>query len=439
MSPVAAIPLLLLLVASALPAGAANSSNADQPAVTFTRDVQPILQANCQQCHHSFALGVSGMVAPMALTTYDEVRPYAKAIAQQVSARTMPRWDADVRYQGVFKNERFLEQNEIDQLVEWARSGAPAGRPEDAPPDREWRQQTWWLGEPDLVVRLPKQVWVGDEVADWQPTIAIELSADQLPEDRWLRAVECLPGSDVVHHMVVYATNNGERDRGLSGAGGNIGGLAPGAEPELAEPGYGILLRRGSTLQVSMHYHKEPGPGTGRHDQSSIGLHFYPRDAAVRNTQIAPIGNLDFEIPPGDQDWTVGMAQTLERPITLLSLLPHMHFRGSSARFEAFYPDGRREMLLEVPRYNYAWQHNYRFAQPRNLPAGTRIEVQMTFDNSPANPRNPDPRQAIRFGAPTTDEMALGWMYWAFDDETASPAATYREGAAPAPPASGGR
>jgi hypothetical protein len=251
--------------------------------------------------------------------------------------------------------------------------------------------------------------------------IQIPLGEDILPEDRWLKGMECVAGSKVVHHIVVYAFGPGmERDPGPAGVGGNLGGLAPGSEPEMARDGYGILLKKGTTLAVSMHYHKETGPGTGAWDQSKIGLHFYPKDAVIQNTQIAPIGNLNFEIPPGHPKWEVGMAHTLERPTTILSVLPHMHFRGAASKYVVFYPDGRQETLLQVDKYDYAWQHSYRFKEPKKLPAGARIEVQMWFDNSSNNPANPDPSKAVRFGGPTTDEMALGWMYYAFDDEKPS-------------------
>jgi hypothetical protein len=366
------------------------------------------------------------MVAPMALTSYDEVRPWARSIAKAVEAREMPPWSAAPEHRGLFQDERVLTDHQIETIVRWARAGAPMGDPADAPPPRELQQGKWWLGEPDVVVPLPERVWVGDGVEDWQPMIEIPLGEDILPEDRWLRAIECVAGSKVVHHIVVYAWGPGmDRDRGAGGVGGNLGGLAPGAEPARMRDGYGILLKKGSTLGISMHYHKEAGPGTGAWDRSEIGLHFYPREAELQNVQISAIGNLQFEIPPGVKSWPVGMSRTFDRPTTLLSMLPHMHFRGAAARYTAYYPDGRQEVLLDVPDYSYAWQHSYRFKQPRKLPAGTRVEVEMWFDNSPENPDNPDPGQTIRFGAPTTDEMALGWIYYAFDDEPPARAGSY--------------
>lgn len=420
--------LAVLALVTTVPLSAATVGNEDtgDRRPTFTADVLPILQENCQVCHRSQALGVSGMVAPMPLLTYEDVRPWAKSIARVVQEKVMPPWSASEHFRGVFENERYLTDEEVATLVRWSRTGAAAGDAADAPPPVEFPEKEWWLGEPDLVLPLPEPIWVGDEVEDWQPMVQIPLTAEMLPEDRWLKAIECKPGSGVVHHIVVYAQGEGlGRDRGEAGVGGNLGGLAPGAQPDMLREGYGILLKKSSTLAISMHYHKEPGPGTGVYDQSVIGLHFYPEGTPAKNVQISPIGNLGFEIPPGHPSWQVGMSRTFDRPVTLLSMLPHMHFRGAAARYVAYYPDGREEVLLDVPRYDYAWQHSYRFVEPRQLPAGSRIDVTMWFDNSVENPANPDPMRAVRFGGPTTDEMALGWLYYTFDDEKPSPAGGY--------------
>ena len=406
--------LVVAVAVLALPASAA-----DVPAQpTFHQDVEPILQENCQSCHRPKPLNLSGMIAPFALTSYEDARPWAKAIAKAVESKDMPPWDASEKYHGVFRNERSLTTQEIDTIVRWAKGGAPAGDPADAPPPREWKDTEWWLGEPDLVVQLPEPVWVGDDVRDWQPNIFIELTEDQLPADRYLRAVECQPGSDRgVHHVVINTMEPGEGSALTQIAGKLIGGLAPGDEPSLAHEGYGMLLKKGTKLRVNMHYNKEPGPGTGFYDQTRIGFFFYPEDAEVRETISAPIGLFDFEIPPGKKEWTVGMAQTFERPFTVLSMLPHTHVRGVAAEYVAYYPDGRVEQLLEVPSYDYNWQIAYEYPEPRHFPAGTRIEVKMVYDNSTANPSNPDPTAAVRFGLETQQEMALGWILWSWDDE----------------------
>ncbi len=172
-----------------------------------------------------------------------------------------------------------------------------------------------------------------------------------------------------------------------------------------------------------MHYHKESGPGTGVYDQSRLGFHFYDKAEDVKRVEIAPVGSTDFVIPPNHPNYRVSMARTFTKPFTVLNYLPHMHFRGKAAKYWAVYPDGTREKLLDVPRYDYDWQLFYEYPEPRKFPAGTRIEVELTYDNSANNPSNPDPTRAVPFGLETTDEMAFGWMYYSYEDVSSPGAA----------------
>ncbi len=407
---------LALITVFAMVSGTALAEVPAKP--TFTRDVLPILQENCQECHRQKPINISGMVAPFALTEYAEVRPWAKAISKAVQTKIMPPWFATEEFDGVFRNERGLSEDEIATIVKWVDMGAARGRAEDAPDPVKFRETEWWLGEPDLIVPLPEPIWVGDEVEDWQPNIEVPLSDEMLPADRWIRTIEAQAGSEPVHHIVIYSTG-GSGGRGGGGFGGKqIGGLAPGAEPTMVQDGYGIHLKKGSNLRLSMHYHKEAGPGTGVWDRSRLGFFFYPDDADVTEINIEPIGAMDFEIPPGKADWVVGMARTFDRPIRVLNMLPHMHLRGVAAEYTAFYTDGTSESLLDVPRYDYNWQLYYEYPEPRSFPAGTRIEVRLTYDNSTDNLSNPDPTSPTGFGLETSDEMAFGWMYYAWDEGT---------------------
>ena len=180
----------VLLAATALLvfAGAAAAAIPDQP--TFHRDVEPILQANCQNCHRSKPIDISGMVAPFALTSYEEARPWAKSVARAVSAKEMPPWFATEEFHGVFENERSLTEDEIATIVRWANTGATKGDAADAPAPLEFRDSKWWLGQPDLIIKLPEPLWVGDDVVDWQPSVYIEITEDMLPKDRFLKAID---------------------------------------------------------------------------------------------------------------------------------------------------------------------------------------------------------------------------------------------------------
>ena len=378
--------------------------------VTFTKDVLPILQENCQTCHRPAGINLSGMIAPMALMEYKDVRPWAKSIAQAVEGRTMPPWHATPETSHRFSNSRLLSGNEIATLVKWAKTGARMGNPGDAPPAREFPNDDGWaIGKPDLIIEFDEPYFVGDDVKDHYENIRVTLTEEMLPEERWIKALEFKPGSQVVHHIIAYGMSpemgEGRPERGM------LGGMAPGTDPARYPEGYGLLLKPGTTVVFAMHYHKEAGPGTGEFDSSQMGLKFH--DGPVKHKlRVDSISYGRFEIPPHHGNWEVGMARTFKTDTTVIDLMPHMHIRGKAAKYVAFYPDGTEEVLLDVPVYDFNWQTSYEFKEPKLLPAGTRVEVQMWFDNSAdrAAFTEINPSRTIRFGGPTTDEMDLGWI-----------------------------
>lgn len=391
-----------LLVLGLLPAWA------DDARPTFTKDVLPILQENCQTCHRPAGRNMSGMVAPMSLMTYEEVRPWAKAMARAVQDRIMPPWHATDATHGVFKNERTLTQKQIDTIIRWVETGAARGDAADAPAPVQFRDG-WYMGDPDLVLSFNEPYFVEDHVEDLYHNITVTLTEDQLPEDRWITSMEFKPGSEVVHHVIAYASSGGagsaERD--------HLGGLAPGTDAADYPEGYGKLLRKGSDFIFAMHYHKEAGPGTGKWDNTEVAIKFHPKDKPVQHPlETSPISYGPFEIPPYHSHWKVGGVRVFDEDIDIISLMPHTHLRGAKAKYTAYYPDGTSEVLLDVPRYDFNWQTQYIFKEIKRIPAGTRIEWEIVYDNSEENGRKNgfDPSQAVRFGQPTTDEMDLGWM-----------------------------
>jgi hypothetical protein len=406
---------LLLPAAAAAAPGASADSLPERP--TFYKDVLPILQANCQDCHREAGNTNSGMVAPMALAAYDEVRPWAKSIAKVTAAREMPPWFPAAEFHGKFEEERGLTDAQIETLQRWARTGAPAGDAGEAPPPREFPSSTGWtLGEPDLVVRIPEPYWVPDEIEDIQPSFEVVLSEEQLREDRWIQWIEFRPGNPkLVHHGGARVQTLDAAGKPVADpiAGGKIIGTAPGDGPDVWPVGYGKLVRKGSKIVFGLHYHKEPGPGTSGWDQSMIAIkwHTEPVKHVVRSAGVSSRG---WEIPPYHTDWQVGAARTFEEDSYILNMMPHMHTRGKNARYELVYPDERRETILYVPRYNYNWQLTYSLKEPKFVPAGTRLEVTMTFDNSTGNPFLIEgPERAVGFGGMTTDEMNIGWTEYA--------------------------
>ena len=390
--------LAVFAVVSLLSATMAVAADDGAPSgrVTFTKDVLPILQENCQSCHRAGGANFAGMVAPMAFMSYSEVRPWAKSIVKRISTGEMPPWHASETFHGVFANERTITEEEIATIVKWVNTGAARGSAADAPEPIAWAETEdgWSLGKPDLIISMPEAYFIEDDVQDEYINFRTTITEEDLPHARWIKSIEYKPGSEAVHHVIARP----------------LGGIAPGNDPTVYEEGYGKLLEPGTTVSFQMHYHKEAGPGTGMWDQSVIGVRFHPEDAHIKYViGGGNVPNMRFEIPPGHPNWQVGGSHTFSEDTYLLAMMPHMHLRGKAAEYTAFYPDGTQETLLEVPQYDFNWQTTYKFKEAKFMPAGTRMEMKMWFDNSADNPSNPDYTKAIRFGGPTTDEMALAW------------------------------
>jgi len=391
---------VLCLASLLLPAGAFAAAAADAAAApTFYADVLPILQESCQTCHRPNGANLGGMVAPMSFTEYDETRPWAKSIAKMVETRTMPPWHASPQHHGVFENERTLDEQQIATLAAWVEAGAPAGDAAAAPPAREWPAFDWLIGEPDLVVDMGTDYFVPDDLEDQYIYFESEITPEMLPEPRWLKAFEFRPGSAVVHHIIAPP----------------LGGIAPGNDPQIYDEGFGRLLKPGTKIRWQMHYHKEAGPGTGVWDRSKVALKFYPVGYEPEKVvQVEPLATMNFKIPAGDPAYSAKTSTTFERDTLLIAYTPHMHLRGKAAHYVAKYPDGTQEVLLDVPRYDFNWQTDYKYpAGGKRIPAGTEIELTMTWDNSADNPANPDPTVEVVFGEPTTAEMMFGFITYA--------------------------
>jgi mono/diheme cytochrome c family protein len=418
--------LLAVLVGAGLATATPGFAASDK--VTYYDSVAPIIQANCVSCHQPAGKNLGSLVAPMSLMTYEEARPWARAIARRVKAREMPPWFAD-EPKAVFSNERGLTDQQIKTIVAWVDGGAPAGDRSKAPPAvpahaAEADSGGYSLGKPDLIVKMPEPFAVSDEAQDVQGTFHTKLTDEMLPRDVVVRAWEFragtyLKGQDTVHHMCggvrdpnFVASAVAEAGKGADNL--SLGCIAGGAEPILLPEGFGRELKKGSTITMNMHYYKQPGPGTGYVNQAEIGFYFAkgPVKFKVKSTAIGTAG---FEIPPGRVGYRVGGAETLEKDTLILAWWPHAHLRATAAKYTATYPDGTKEVLLNVPRYDQTWQVTYKYKQPKLLPKGTRIDMEMWYDNSAdrAVKRQFDPGRTISYGPRTQDEMMLGFYSFA--------------------------
>ena len=413
-------------VAAAIAIGAALTPAAAmaqaQAASTYYRDVAPIIRNHCQTCHRSEASNLGSPLAPMPLLSYEDTRPWARSIASKVRSREMPPWFADAP-KGVFRNERGLSEAEIATIVDWVAAGAPAGDPAsaEAPAFAEATADGWTLGEPDFVVRMEKPYVVPDDAFNVNRAVDVRIPEELLPEDTWVRGWELRAGADGpgVHHMCVYVRP--EDGRVLTGTtesavpfGGLLNCVASGAESALLPDGWGRLLEKGSVVNFNMHFNKEPGPGTSFSSQPEVG--FFVEKRPVKYKVITDtLANNGFEIPPNVANYRVGMARTLETDILVLSYWPHGHLRATAVKYVAYYPDGTEELLLDVPRYDEAWQVMYDYAEPKLLPRGTRIEAEYRFTNTRERGvrRGFDANRATGYGARTNDEMAFGFISYA--------------------------
>jgi hypothetical protein len=412
---------------------------------TFYKDVLPILQNNCQSCHRA------GEVAPMALMTYDETRPWAMAMKLAVTTKKMPPWYADPQY-GHFSNERKLSPQEIKTIIAWADTGAPAGDAKDKPAPVSF-VDGWNIGKPDRVIEMPLAYNVPAQgTVDYQYMVI----PGGFTQDTWIRAAEVRPGNRaVVHHVIAFIrgpesnwmrdskpgeffvpkkeeqqqesgnnqannsqANNSQANNQQANGGqqrpqrrrGDIGellvGYAPGLQALDLHSGEAKLVKAGSDIVLQLHY---TANGTAGTDKTKIGLIYAKEPAKMRIMQLAA-SNAGFKIPPNDPNYEVKSQVLLQEAVTLADLMPHMHFRGKDFVYVAIYPDGHQETLLSVPKYDFNWQLGYQLAQPITLPKGTRIECTAHFDNSINNPYNPDPTQTVKWGDQTWEEMMIGWF-----------------------------
>jgi len=386
--------------------------------VTFNRDVLPILQQNCQVCHRP------GEIGPMPFLTYEGTRPWAAAIKRAVLTKSMPPWFADTHV-GRFANERTLDDADIKTLVAWVDGGALEGSPKDKPATRQWTDG--WNIKPDVIYEMPRALAIPEKGAlDY---IYILLPA-KFPQDTWILDGEIQPGNrNAVHHASVIVRPPGSSWLEDAKVGepyippkqGPVAvenfnapqewllGYVPGMAPQRyfsPEKGAGRMIPAGSDIFFEIHY---TGTGTKIEDKTRVGFVLAKEPPAKQLLNLA-VYDTAFEIPPNTENYRGSTWAILNESATLVYLQPHMHLRGTSMEIKATYPDGRSEVLVRVPRYNFQWQVIYMLARPIKLPKGTRIDVIATWDNSANNKFNPDPGVRVRNGQQSWDEMLVALL-----------------------------
>ncbi len=390
------------LVARAWP-GAPAATAAIAGDVTYHNRISRLIQNNCLECHRT------GGVAPFSLASYDEVRDHAGMMRKQVARGAMPPWFAAPPAPGEsihWKNDRSLSPADKTDLLAWLGGEKPLGNPVDAPLPRTFPAD-WSIGTPDAVIELPRAVAIkADGIMPYQ-TLRVET---KFTEDKWVQAYEVRPTArEVVHHVIVKVRAPGEKARGNDDDDereGFFAAFVPGNNHAIFPPGFAKKIPAGATVTFQMHYTPN---GKATTDRTRLGLIFSsaPPQHVIH---VAGLSNPRLNIPPGAANHAETTTLTLPSDTTLLSFAPHMHVRGKAARYEAVLPDGSRHRLLDVPAYDFNWQLQYRLAEPITLPRGTRLTYTAWYDNSTANPANPDATKNVRWGPQTFDEMMLGYV-----------------------------
>ena len=400
-------PTLLCALALA-PAFAGRGAGSDAP-VTFNREIAPVIFQNCSACHRP------GEAAPFALLSYNDVAKRAKMIAKVATAHEMPPWKAEPASYA-YRDERRLTAEQISVIQKWVEAGSPEGNPAEKPEPPKF-SSGWPLGEPDLIVEMPAAYHVPADGPDIYRNIAVPLG---LHEDKWITAIDMRPSArTVVHHDLYFADPKGKAhehtpegtEPGFSGmrtgASVPLGGWAVGGQPHFFPEGLALQLPKGSDLVVQYHFHPTGKPEA---EKSVIGLYFAKQAPArtMARIQMPPHYSLfsGLDIPAGDKDFVIRDSYTLPVAVDGVGVSAHAHYIATQMKMTATLPGGEVKTLLWIKDWDFAWQDKYYFQQLALLPAGTRLDSEIHWDNSADNPRNPaNPPVHVEWGEETKDEM----------------------------------
>ncbi len=400
---------MIKLTCFTLAAVAVQALSAAPP--TYNKDIAPILNSQCARCHRP------GEVAPFSLLTYQDAAKRAALIATVTTNRYMPPWKPVAGF-ATFQHERRLTPEEIALIAAWAKAGAPEGNPNDKPPAPVFAEG-WQGGEPNLVIKAGRGYNVPAEGPDRFQCFVVPLNLDQ---DSYIRTAEFRPGNrSVVHHGVIYVDETGTaRRRAASSPDGSypcfggpgvaatglLTGWAPGSITTAGDPQLSVPVKKGTDLVLQIHYHPS---GKAETDISSVGVTFSGAPARGRTSLI--MVNTNIDIAPGESGYLSKSTITLPRDVEFSAIFPHAHWLCKDMKIDAYLPSGEVAHLLWIKDWDFNWQGDYRYDKPIQLPKGTRVEMQYTFDNSAKNIRNPSsPPARVRFGEQTTDEMAVAFF-----------------------------
>ncbi|WP_296596997.1 redoxin domain-containing protein [Phenylobacterium sp.] len=377
--------------------------------ISYVKDIAPIIQAKCTGCHQP------GGVGPMPLNTYDQVRGFSPMIREVLRTKRMPPFLADETV-GAFQHDERLNSEQIKTLVHWVEAGAPRGKGEDPLAKIKFQAPEWPLGKPDAIVTIPAVKIPAQGVLDYSRPVV----ANPMPEGRWMKATTFkVTDRQVVHHILTGVVG-GDVKPGQTASeaewGASLGGYGPGRGSNLQPKDTGVWVPPSGGVAFQNHYTPY---GRETTEETQMGIYFYPKGQEPKYV-LRTFGIFDFSIviPPGAEYHHEQAYIDVPKEMILYGLTPHAHHRGGSVSVAVKYPNGKEEMLLAMPRYDFNWQYEYFLETPLKVPAGSKVITRWTFDNSTRNPANPDPKREIRWGEQSSEEMLALYLHYRWTDET---------------------
>jgi len=383
-----------------------GKSHAD---ISYVKDIAPIIQAKCTACHQP------GGVGPMPLNTYDQVKGFSPMIREVLRTKRMPPFLADETV-GAFQHDERLNSEQIKTLVHWVEAGAPRGKGEDPLAKIKFQAPEWPLGKPDTIVTIPAVKIPAQGVLDYSRPVV----ANPMVEGRWMKATTFrVTDRQVVHHILTGVVG-GDVKPGQTASeaewGASLGGYGPGRGSNLQPKDTGVWVPPSGGVAFQNHYTPY---GRETTEETQMGIYFYPKGQEPKYV-LRTFGIFDFSIviPPGAEYHHEQAYIDVPKEMILYGLTPHAHHRGGSVSVAVKYPNGKEQMLLAMPRYDFNWQYEYFLEKPLKVPAGSKVITRWTFDNSTRNPSNPDPKREIRWGEQSSEEMLALYLHYRWTDET---------------------
>jgi mono/diheme cytochrome c family protein len=377
--------------------------------ISYANEVAPIIQAKCATCHQP------GGIGPMPLNTYEQIKGFSPMIREVIRTNRMPPYMADQTV-GHFKDDDRLSPDQIKTLVHWIEAGAPRGEGEDPLAKIDFKAADWPLGKPDVIVEIPEFKIPAQGVLDYQRPVVPSV----MTEGRWMKATTFrVTDRQAVHHILTGVVDGNFKTGDTATEtqwGASLGGYGPGRGSNINPEDHGVWVPPSGGVAFQNHYTPY---GRETVEKTQMGMYFYPKGQEPKYV-LRTMGIFDFSIviPANTEVHQEHAYLQFPKDAIIYGLTPHAHHRGSSASVSVIYPDGREEMLLSLPRYDFNWQYEYFLKEPLKIPAGTKVVTRYTYDNSKRNPANPDPNKVVTWGEQSWEEMLATYLHYRWVDET---------------------